>query len=61
MDKYLLVSIDIFTRKVLVIPIKLKNAEAITEGMKTIIDAFKPKIITTDNGSEYISKVFTIY
>ena len=54
-------SIDIFTRKVLVIPIKLKNAEAITEGMKTIIDAFKPKIITTDNGSEYISKVFTIY
>ena len=54
--KYLLVSIDVFTRKALVVPLKFKNTESVLAGMKTIVNSFKPKIITTDNGKEYINK-----
>ena len=56
--KYLLVSIDIFTRKVCVVPLKSKDADTVAEGMKTIIKTFSPKIVTTDVGKEYISSEF---
>ena len=56
--KYLFVSIDIFTRKALVIPMKFKSTEHIIGAMEPIINTFKPKIITTDSGKEYISFVF---
>ena len=54
--KYLLVSIDIFTRKAFVVPLKTKTSETVIEGMKDIISFFEPKIITSDNGKEYINK-----
>ena len=54
--KYLLVSIDIFTRKAFVVPLKFKSTESVIEGMESIIKFFKPKIITTDNGKEYVNK-----
>ena len=57
--KYFLVSIDIFTRKDFVVPLKTKNSESVVEGMETIINHFNPKIITTDNGKEYINKELT--
>ena len=54
--KYLLVSIDIFTRKAYVVPLKFKNTESVVEGMKRVINYFKPEIITSDNGKEYTNK-----
>lgn len=54
--KYLLVSIDIFTRKAFVVPLKSKNTESVVEGMKKVVTFFKPDIITTDNGKEYTNK-----
>ena len=53
---YLLISIDIFTRKAFIFPLKYKNAESVVLGMENIIKYFKPEIITTDNGKEYINK-----
>ena len=54
--QYLLVSIDIFTRKAFAVPLKFKNAESVIKGMEQTIKFFKPEIITTDNGKEYINK-----
>ena len=59
--KYLFVSIDIFTRKALVIPLKFKSTEHIIAAMEPIIHTFKPKIVSTDSGSEYISYAFNDY
>ena len=51
--KYLLVSIDIFTRKAFVVPMKYKNGEAALEAVNKIIHHFNPRIITSDNGKEF--------
>ena len=53
--KYLLVSLDIFTRMAFVVPIKFKNAPSVAEGMEKIIKFFKPEIITSDNGKEFLN------
>lgn len=54
--KYLLVSIDIFTRKAFVVPMKYKNTDAVLEAVNAVVHFFNPKIITSDNGSEYTNK-----
>ena len=54
--KYLLVSIDIFTRKAFVVPLKFKNAETVVKSMEDVVKFFKPDIVTSDNGKEYINK-----
>ena len=41
--KYLLVAIDIFTRKAFVVPLKFKSTESVIEGMESIIKFFNPK------------------
>ena len=51
--KYILVAIDIFTRKAAAIPLKFKNSVTVTEAMKDIIKLFKPKIITTISCSDW--------
>ena len=54
--KYILVSIDIFTRKAFAVPMKFKNSDAVLEAVNSVIKFFKPKIITSDNGKEYTNK-----
>ena len=58
--KYFFVSIDVFSRFVSVIPLKNKYANTIIEAMKEsfIIMNGKPKIINSDNGSEFINNDF---
>ncbi len=55
---YLIVAIDVFSRFAFVIPIKNKRATTITEVLEEIIKDTHPKIITTDLGSEFISRSF---
>ena len=54
--KYILVSIDMFTRKAFAVPMKFKNSDAVLEAVNSVIKFFKPKIITSDNGKEYTNK-----
>lgn len=56
--KYLLVSIDVFTRVLQVIPMKDKSTESIIQAMTKIIKFFHPDTITTDQGKEYTNQKF---
>lgn len=56
--KYILLAIDVFTRKAFAEPIKNKTEKSITEAFNNMVESEKPKIITSDNGSEFISKEF---
>ena len=47
---YILLAIDIFTRKVYVQPIKTKSAETVTRGFEQIIKETKPSKIQADHG-----------
>ncbi len=55
---YLLLAIDVFTRKVYVQPLKNKPSETVVNGFEAIINETKPNIIQTDKGSEFISTSF---
>jgi transposase InsO family protein len=54
--KYLLCSVDVFSRKALVIPMKHKSDS--TESMKTILFNEKPIVIQSDNGTEFVNRQF---
>jgi transposase InsO family protein len=63
---YLLVVIDIYSRYLFVYPLKNKTAATVTEAMNKLIskDAakqghIKPRLLLSDNGSEFISTAFT--
>ena len=53
--KYLLTFIDVYSRLVLVEPIKNKNSSTVAKAMKSIINRFPEKVnnLTTDDGSEF--------
>jgi transposase InsO family protein len=56
---YILCSIDIFTRYAWVRPLKNKQAKTVTAAMADIFKEGRiPKIMSSDNGSEFISKEF---
>ena len=55
--KWLLCSIDVFTRYADVVPLKNKTATSVTEAMEDIfLKTGVPDIINCDNGSEFISQ-----
>ena len=56
--KFFLVDIDVFTRKLQVVPMKNKKTDSVIDAMKEIISENKPTIIQSDHGSEFISKEF---
>ena len=56
--KYLLVSIDVFTRVLQVIPMKDKGTDTVIRSMEKVIKHFKPDTITTDQGKEYTNQKF---
>ena len=57
--KYLMVCVDVYSRKGYIIPLKNKNTKSITEAFIKFLTQCIPKKITCDNGSEFISKDFT--
>ena len=56
--KYLLTCIDVYTRYAHVIPITNKEALTVSKAMEEVLKVAKPEEITTDIGSEYISRQF---
>lgn len=56
--KYILLAVDIFTRKAFAEPIKTKSANAILDAFAKMTVREYPDRVTTDNGSEFISKEF---
>ena len=65
--KYILACIDIFTRKAYAIPLKLKDDENVSEGIKKVIKQGQttPYFITSDSDSTFLSsesdKIFNKY
>ena len=57
---FLLVALDVFTRKAYVIPMKTKNTSDVIRAIKEIFKSVIPTQITCDGGSEFISKEFKI-
>ena len=59
--KYILTSIDVFSRFAQALPLKSKSAQDVAEAVKTLIKIKKPKHLQTDLGKEfYNSKVKSI-
>ena len=56
--KYILLAIDIFTRKAFAQPLKNKSALTVVKGFEEIIKDTKPKIIQCDQGKEFINTEF---
>ena len=65
--KYILACVDIFTRKAYAIPLKLKDDENVSDGIKEIIKQAQttPYFITSDSDSTFLSnesdKIFHKY
>ena len=60
--KYLLVAVDHFTRFAWVVPIKSKSAKATMEAfLKLDIPVNKPRILLSDNGTEFCNETFDQY
>ena len=58
--RYLLVVIDIFTKFGWTIPLKNKYAQSITDALSQIVISSKrkPNLLETDDGKEYVNKIF---
>lgn len=56
--KYILLAVDVFTRKAYAQPIKNKTEKSISEAFENMIKSEQPLKLTTDNGSEFINKEF---
>lgn len=59
-QKYLLVTIDVFSRKVFVKILKNKSADSVLQGFKETLEYVgeKPKSLYVDRGTEYTNKKF---
>lgn len=55
---YLLVAVDVFTRLGFVVPLKNKQSQSVVEAADEIFEIVDPKILNTDNGSEFIDSGF---
>lgn len=51
--KYVLIAVDVFTRKAYAIPIKTKQPNDVLEGFIEIIEEEQPLVITHDDGNEW--------
>lgn len=51
--RYILICVDVFTRKAFAEPIKSKTPKQTTDAMIKILSNVKPKMIESDNGSEW--------
>lgn len=56
--KYLLVIIDVFTRKAYVEPMKTKSIDDTTSALEKIINHIRPFIIISDNDSSFLGEKF---
>lgn len=56
--KYILLAVDVFTRKAYAEPLKNKAEKTVTEAFNKMVDGSKPEKILSDNGSEFINKEF---
>ena len=58
--RYLLLCVDLFSRKIMMRPLKTKKTQEVTDQMEDIMDKEKvwPTVMRTDAGGEYVSKVF---
>ena len=56
--KFILIVIDIFTRKVFVKPLKNKTGSEVLKSFEEVINETNPKIIQADQGSEFINNSF---
>ncbi len=56
--RYLFVAVDVYSRLAYVVPMKLKNAETVTEAIEEFVKKTSPLIINSDLGSEFISDKF---
>lgn len=56
--KYILLAVDVFTRKAYAQPIKNKTEKSVTEAFNKMIENEQPIKLSTDNGSEFINKEF---
>ena len=60
--KYLLVAVDHFTRFAWVVPMKSKSAQATMDAFQTLdIPVNKPRILLSDNGTEFCNEIFNQY
>ncbi len=50
---FLLVTIDIFSRQIYVVPLMNKRGETVAHAIKSIFDVEKPNILRTDAGKEF--------
>jgi IS30 family transposase len=53
--KYLLVLIDVFTRKVFLRPLKNKNMDDVMNSLNDIFSEYIPHVITSDSDSSFMS------
>ena len=58
-NRYLLVAIDVFSRKALVAPMKEKTPNEVTQAFDKLIKAVKPRTILSDHDGSFLSKDFT--
>ena len=56
--RYLLTCIDILSKYAWAIPLKSKRGDEIVEAFKSIFQVRKPKVLQSDQGTEYKNKVF---
>lgn len=56
--KFILIIIDTYTKYVWVTALKNKSANEVTKGMFNILKKNKPKLLQTDNGTEFYNKQF---
>ena len=61
--RYILVVIDNFSKFGWTIPLKNKYAQSITDAFSQIVNSSKrkPNLLETDDGSEYVNKIFNEY
>ena len=56
--KFLLVTLDVFSRKAHVQPLKGKKSDEVVEGLRKIFDEEKPNKIRSDKGGEFVNRKF---
>jgi hypothetical protein len=59
--KYLLVVIDVFTRKAYITAMKNKDAESVLNAFKSMTPNYKPNFITSDTDRSFMSRSFQEY
>lgn len=58
--KWILIAMDVFTRKAYARPLKNKKPSSVANAFKEIIENNKPIEVMTDNGNEFLGKPFQV-